>query len=185
MSARLRLAGQVFAVGLVASLLALLVWKVAKGQGSEIPAAIRAGKSVEAPDFTLPRLDRPGKLTLSSLRGKAIVLNFWASWCAPCEEEAPLLQSAWEERRPDGVVFLGIASRDFDGHARKFMRKYRITYPNVHDGAAKMWVRYGVFRLPETFVIGRSGKLVGLLQGAIRDSQREELEELIDQALVS
>ncbi|MBA3364519.1 MAG: TlpA family protein disulfide reductase [Actinobacteria bacterium] len=185
MSARLRLAGQILAVGLVASLLALLVWKVAKEQGSGIPAAIRAGKSVTAPDFTLPRLDGSGELTLSTLRGQAVVLNFWASWCAPCEEEAPVLQSAWEEHRGEGVAFIGIASRDFDGDAKKFVRKYRVTYPNVHDGAAKMWVRYGVIRLPETFVIGRSGKLVGLMQGAIRDSQREEFEDLIDRALVS
>src|SRR6186997_2686852 len=101
MSARLKLGAQALAVGLVALLLALLVWKLAKGSGKE--AAV--GKS--APNFTLNRIDEPGTLQLASLRGKVVVLNFWASWCYPCNQEAPALEAAtkkWGNR----VVVLGV-----------------------------------------------------------------------------
>ena len=185
MAGRVKLVGQIAAVAVVLGLLGLLAWKVAKNEGTDVPAAIRAGKSVAAPEFTLPRLDREGELSLASLRGRAVVVNFWASWCGPCEQEAPLLESLWRKHRSRGVVFVGIAARDFDGAARRFLREYGVTYPNVHDGRGRMWRPYGVKALPETFFVGRSGKLVGLIPGAIDDDELDEVDELIDTALVS
>jgi len=151
MPARLKLTGQVLAVALVAGLLALLVWKVAHG----------SGKTAQPKNFTLPRLDKPGKLELASLRGKVVVLNFWASWCVPCKQEAPALETIWREFRSKGVVVLGVNSEDFSGDARGFMRKYGITYPVVREGGNGLYGPYGVSGVPETRVIDRKGRYAG------------------------
>jgi len=151
MPARLKLTGQVLAVALVAGLLALLIWKVAHG----------SGKTAEPKNFTLPRLDTSGKLELASLRGKVVVLNFWASWCVPCKQEAPALESVWREYRSKGVVVLGVDSEDFTGDARSFLRKYGITYPVVRESGRDLYGPYGVSGVPETRVIDRRGKYAG------------------------
>ena len=174
-SARLKLGAQALAVGLVALLLALLVWKLAKGSGKE--AAI--GKP--APDFTLSRVGGPGKLQLASLRGKVVVLNFWASWCYPCNQEAPTLQAA-AKRYGDRVVVLGVDVNDPKSDARKFARKYRLTYPLVHDNHNVTSPKYGLTGLPETFFIDRTGKLVGHVAAAI---DAADLRDGVEQALKS
>ena len=151
MPARLKLTGQVLAVALVAGLLAVLIWKVAHN----------SGKTAEPKNFTLPRLDKPGKLELASLRGKVVVLNFWASWCVPCKQEAKTFQSIWRQYRSRGVVVLGIDSKDFSGDARDFAHRYGLTYPIVQDSDGTLWDPYGVTVLPDTMLIDRTGKFVG------------------------
>jgi cytochrome c biogenesis protein CcmG/thiol:disulfide interchange protein DsbE len=151
MAARAKLTGQVLAVALVAGLLALLIWREVHG----------SGKTAEPKNFTLPRLDRPGKLELASLRGKVVVLNFWASWCVPCKQEAPALEKIWREYRSKGVVVVGVDSEDFSGDARSFMRKYQITYPVVREQGRDLYGPYGVTGVPETRVIDRRGKYAG------------------------
>jgi cytochrome c biogenesis protein CcmG, thiol:disulfide interchange protein DsbE len=151
MTGRLKLTGQLLAVGLVAALLALLIWKVANG----------GGKTAEPQNFNLPRLDRPGKLELASLRGKVVVLNFMASWCVPCKQEAPAIESVWKQFRSKGVVVVGVDSEDFSGDARSFMRKYGITYPVVREEGRDLYGPYGVSGVPETRVIDRRGKYAG------------------------
>ena len=94
MTGRVRLGAQVVAVGVVVALLGLLIWKVAKGDDSAVTSSLADGKAVPAPAFTLAKLDGTGDLALESLRGKTVVLNFWASWCGPCKDETPLLQGA-------------------------------------------------------------------------------------------
>jgi cytochrome c biogenesis protein CcmG, thiol:disulfide interchange protein DsbE len=79
------------AIGLVVLLFILLAWSLLNDEGGDLAAAANRGERPTAPDFTLERLDRAGDLRLSSLRGKAVVLNVWASWCIPCKEEAPYL----------------------------------------------------------------------------------------------
>ncbi len=182
MPVRLKVAAQVLAVGMVAGLLALLIWKIAS-QDEGIAAELARGERPLAPDFTLPRLDRDGKLTLSSLRGKVVVLNFWASWCQPCKEEAPLLRAGWERWRGRGVVFLGVDAQDFKSDARRFMKRYGVTYPIVHDGPGDILPKYGVTGFPETFFIARGGRLVGEhVQGVMKEDQ---LTENIELALAS
>jgi len=172
---RLKLGAQALAVGLVALLLALLVWKLAKGSGKE--AAI--GKS--APNFTLKRIDEPGTLQLASLRGKVVVLNFWASWCYPCKQEAPALAAA-AKRWPGKVVVLGVDVNDFAGDARKFARKYGLSYPLVHDNHNVTSPKYGISLLPETFFIDRSGKVIVHVPGQVKPS---EIQDGVEQALRS
>src|SRR5919108_5035067 len=131
MAGRLKLILQAAAVSVVALLLVLLAWQVVKAdEGRALTAQIAAGMRPPAPDFDLELLDESGKLPLSSLRGNVVVLNFWASWCTPCKDEASILQSGWERWRERGVRFVGIDAQDFKGDARRFLERYGVTYPS-------------------------------------------------------
>ena len=175
MTARLKLGAQALAVGLVVLLLALLVWKLAHGSGS------KASPGKPAPDFTLSRIDRPGTLQLASLRGKVVVLNFWASWCYPCKQEAPALAAA-AKRWSGRVVVLGVDVNDFAGDARRFARKYGLRYPLVHDNHNVTSPKYGLTGLPETFFIDRSGTVVQHVPGEVKAS---EIQDGVERALRS
>ena len=159
MALGLRRVAQALAIGLVLCLLALLVWRVVQKNGGGAAGALRRGDHPAAPNFTLSRLDGDGQLELSSLRGKAVVLNFWASWCIPCKKEAPLLEQAARQWQKKGVVVVGVDANDFSGDARKFMRHYAISYPVVHDGAGAWVDDYGLTGLPETFFVRPDGRL--------------------------
>ena len=173
MSARLKLGAQALAVGLVALLLALLVWKIAQGSGN------KAAPGKPAPNFTLNRIDRTGKLQLASLRGKVVVLNFWASWCYPCKQEARALEAA-SKRWGNRVIVLGVDVNDFTGDARRFMRKHGITYPVVHDNGNVTSPKYGFSLLPETFFVDRVGRVVGHVPGQVSS---EDLRRGVEEAL--
>jgi cytochrome c biogenesis protein CcmG/thiol:disulfide interchange protein DsbE len=149
---------QALTVAVVLGLLALLVWKVVH---QDKGVKLGGGRTPAAPQFALSRLDAPGKLKLASLRGKVVVLNFWASWCVPCKSEAPRLEAAWQRYRGRGVVVLGVDGQDFSGDAKRFIRKHGITYPNVHDGPGDIGTKYGVTGFPETYFVDRRGRLIG------------------------
>ncbi len=112
-----------------------------------------------APDFTLKTLQgTPATMSLASLKGKRIVVNFWASWCGPCKEEAPFLQKIAPRLQAQGIVLLGIDAEDTSSDALQFLQTYGITYPNVQDTSnGETMVKYGVVGFPETFFINRSG----------------------------
>jgi cytochrome c biogenesis protein CcmG/thiol:disulfide interchange protein DsbE len=168
-------------VSLVVALAGLLGWRMAaKEEGKGLAAAAAAGERPLAPDFELEQLSGEGGLTLSSLRGQVVVLNFWASWCSPCKEEAPVLQSGWERYRDEGVVFLGVDANDLSGDAREFIEEYGITYPNVHDGEGATLGRFGIPALPETMFIDRDGRVAAYVAGPV---DAESLEQSIDAAL--
>jgi cytochrome c biogenesis protein CcmG, thiol:disulfide interchange protein DsbE len=176
MTLRAKAVGQVLAVALVAGLLGLLIWKIATDSGSD------ANVGGEAPAFSLPRLDDTDReLALAEYQGKAKVINFWASWCGPCRDEAPLLQRAWEQNRGRDVVVVGVNMRDFLGDARGFVREFGITYPNVYDGPAKLYESYGLSGFPETVVVDRNGGIVEHVKGPIDDA--EQLDAMIERAL--
>jgi peroxiredoxin len=176
---RVKLAGQVLALALVAGLVALFVWKLTSDDGKEVIADVRAGKTPPAPGFSLPRLDGDGRVALSSYRDKVVVLNFWASWCIPCKREAERFQEVWEQHRGKGVVVLGVDTLDFDGDGRRFVERYGVTYPNVHDGKGVVFGDYGGVPLPKTFFI-RDGKIVGYIFGEARE---DELGDAVERAL--
>ena len=183
MTGRLRLGAQVAAVAVVFALLGLLVWKVAKGTGNDVTGSLAQGGRPPAPAFSLDRLDRDGELELASLRGKAVVLNFWASWCAPCREETPLLERGWKRWRDKGVVFVGVNVKDFREDARSFMRRYGVSYPNVYDGKGSTVGRYGVTGYPETYFVDARGRVVYRITGEVRGP--EELDEAVERALAA
>lgn len=155
---------QAVALAGVLALLGLLVWKVVAGDGGGAADALDRGESVAAPGFTLERLDAAGageQLSLSDLEGKPLVVNFWASWCIPCKDEAPVLQETYERYRDQGLVVLGIDAQDFRKDARGFLERFGLTYPVVYDGKGSTLGKWGVTGFPETFFVDRSGKLVG------------------------
>jgi cytochrome c biogenesis protein CcmG/thiol:disulfide interchange protein DsbE len=156
------------AVLLIAAFVGLLAWRLTSNASAKglIGATLRGEKPV-APDFTLPRLGADGTLSLSSLRGKAVVLNIWASWCVPCKDEAPALERAYQRWRARGLVVLGIDQQDLEGDALAFARKHGLTYPSVRDGEGSVAGRYGATGVPETFFIDRQGRIVGYFSGPL------------------
>ena len=122
-----------------------------------------------APDFALSRLDTlsASTLHLAQLKRAPLVINFWASWCDPCKEEAPLLQQTWQQMQPQGVRFLGVDYEDTQSNARAFLHHYGITYPNVSDTTGSVAIDYGVTGVPETFFVNRHGVIVQKVIGAL------------------
>jgi cytochrome c biogenesis protein CcmG/thiol:disulfide interchange protein DsbE len=163
MARSVRLTAQALAVALVAGLLALLVWRVAHDDNSNVAKALDDGEQPTAPAFDLRRLDGRGRIDLASLRGKTpIVLDFWASWCTPCIHESKRLEAA-RKRYGDRVTFIGVDTKDFSEDARQWQRKHGITYPSVHDGGGDVLADWGGLPIPRIFFIARSGKVVGEL----------------------
>lgn len=139
---------------------------------SSIAAALAQGRTPEAPDFVLPRLDEDGRLDLASLRGNVVVVNFWASWCPPCRLEAPALEATWQRYRDRGVVVVGINVQDLVPEAARFLKETRTTYPVVRDRDNATYRAYGVVALPETFFIERAGMIVEKFRGGVSDPQK-------------
>lgn len=159
MTGTLKLAARSIAVAAVAGLLALLIWKVVSRPPS-VAAALADNKKPAAPNFDLPRLDGRGRIELAALRGKPVVIDFWASWCSTCPRQSQRLQAAL--RRYPGVVAVGVDTKDFRGAAKRYLERYGITYPSVHDGAGKVLTRWvGGVRLPSLFFVDRDGRVVG------------------------
>jgi cytochrome c biogenesis protein CcmG/thiol:disulfide interchange protein DsbE len=171
MAGRAKLFLQAAAVTVVALLVALLGWQVvAEGKARNLRDAVWDGETPAAPAFELARLDGSGTVSLASLRGKAVVVNFWASWCEPCKEESPRLEQAWERFRERDVVVLGIDTHDFKSEARRFVERYELSYPMLHDKGGATYKRYGLVGLPETMFIDGDGEIVAWVQGPLSEA---------------
>lgn len=120
-----------------------------------------------APDFRLSLLDGTAFDT-TKYRGRVLIINFWASWCFPaCYQEAPELQEIWDRYRDRGVVVLGINIQDSEPGAREFIKRFGHTFPNGMDQTGRISIEYGVYGVPETFLIDGQGRLVYKQTGAI------------------
>ena len=139
-------------LGLVALLLLLFTALRRTQQGP-------VGVGVKAPDFTLTTFDGE-QISLSDLEGKIVVLNFWASWCKPCEQEAVDLEAAWRLYQPGGeVFFLGVDWTDTEAKANQYLEKFDITYPNGPDLGTRISQAYRTTGVPETYIIDQNGTL--------------------------
>jgi cytochrome c biogenesis protein CcmG/thiol:disulfide interchange protein DsbE len=133
-----------------------------------------------APVFALTTFD--GKpVTLDSLRGRVVVLNFWASWCYPaCYDEAPVLEAGWRQAQEKGVIVLGVAIQDKEPASREFIERFNLTFPNAPDPAGRVSIDYGVYGVPETFIIDRRGVIRRKHVGALTEKMlRESVEPLL------
>ena len=119
-----------------------------------------------APAFRLRQFDGR-ELALESLRGKTVVVNFWASWCVPCREEMPLFEQRWRAGRNQGIVFVGVAFDDDEVSLTSFLRAFDVTYPAGLDFDGSIARLYEVRGLPTTFVISPNGGVVRRWQGPI------------------
>ena len=164
-------------VGLaMVALLALMIWGIGKraaGTVGNVPVPARP-----APVFAMTLLDG-AQFDLAAVRGKPVVVNFWASWCVPCEEEAAVLERGARAHR-DRVVFIGVNVQDTEPLARDFLRRFGVTYPNGRDGTGAIAVDYGMSGVPETYFVDRDGRLVAKWQGALDDARlRSYLDDLL------
>jgi len=167
--------GYFVAFGILFAFLVLLgygLWKSQQG-------SIRAGEN--SPDFSLTTFDGQ-QIDLNSLTGNVVVLNFWASWCTTCEEEATDLQAAWNYyQSQDNVIFIGVDYMDSEQKAIAYIEKYNITYPNAPDTGGWVSSSFRVRGVPETFVIDPSGKIASIKIGPY--SSLAEIQAAIDPLL--
>lgn len=157
-------------------LIGLLVYGVtAKSASRTLDQALAEGRRPPAPQAgrRLPVLaggPTGAGDSLAAYRGKVVVLNFWASWCTPCQEEAPLLERAQDRLRPHGGTVLGVTYLDASPDSRRFVSEQRITYPSLRDTTGEFAHSYGTDQLPESFVIDRAGNIVALRRGEIEQA---------------
>jgi len=169
--------------GIILIILAFLGWGLLKRSES------RPEVGGAAPDFTLQLFDdyrnefEGGDVTLSDLRGRVAVINFWASWCVECRVEAKDLEETWQEYKNERVVFIGIDFDDTEDKAIEYLESFGITYPNGLDGRGQITEnRYHITGVPETFIVDPSGKIAVVKIGPFRSG---ELRTILDNVLAA
>ena len=134
-----------------------------------------------APDFTLTSFEGQ-KTTLSELRGQVVVINFWASWCLPCRQEAPYLEQTWRKYKNQGVVFIGVDYIDTEKEALAYIQEFDITYINGPDLGTRISQSFNIKGVPETFFIAKNGQLRGVQIGPLEPPQLDqEIEALLSE----
>lgn len=164
--------GIVLTFAFILALLGLFAWGLAKAQKGPI-------ENGPAPDFTLQGFDGRS-VTLSELRGQVVIVNFWASWCDPCREEAAYLEQTWRKYKDKGVVFLGVDYVDTEKAALAYINEFDITYINGPDLKTEISDAYNIKGVPETFFITKNGEVRGMHIGPLYPPDLDEkIEELL------
>lgn len=164
--------GVIIAFALIIGLLAILGWRLVKVNSGQV-------SSGKAPDFTITSFEGE-TITLSELRGQVVIINFWASWCPPCREEAPYLEATWRKYEDQGVIFIGVDYVDTESKALAYIDEFDITYFNGPDVGTRISHDYNMQGVPETFYVAKNGDLHGLKVGPLFPP---ELDEVIDELL--
>ena len=164
--------GSIVAFALILALLGVLAWGLQKVQAGPRDSGL-------APDFTITGFDNR-TVTLSELRGQVVVINFWASWCLPCREEAAYLEATWRKYQEQGVVFIGVDWVDTEKEALAYIDEFDITYINGPDIGTRIAQAYNIQGVPETFFVAKDGELQGVHIGPLQSPQLDEkIEELL------
>lgn len=153
-----------------AALLALLIYGVTHQAASRTldeAVALHHWPRAPEPRHMLPALNGGNSADLASYTGKVVILNFWASWCTPCEHEAPLLERTQRVLERHGATVLGVTFKDITSDSQAFVRRFHLTYPSLRDSTGSFAQSYGTDQLPESFVIDRSGKVVAISRGEV------------------
>lgn len=158
--------GTIIAFGIVMMLLGLLGWGLIRAQTGPLQSGM-------APDFSLTGFDGR-EVTLSELRGQAVIVNFWASWCRPCRVEAAYLENTWRKYQAQGVVFIGVDYVDTEKEALAYIREFDITYLNGPDLQTRISQAYRIQGVPETFFIAKNGELRGVHIGPLVAPQLDD-----------
>jgi len=140
--------------GVIAALLVALGWVVVWSMQEHI-----TGIGDTAPNFTLTTT-AGDQVSPHNFGGKVLVLNFWASWCTPCVEEAPSLEQFSKTFKDSGVVVLGVSVDRNEQLYENFIKRFGLTYPQAHDPEQNLSYRYGTYKIPESYIIDRNGKVV-------------------------
>jgi cytochrome c biogenesis protein CcmG/thiol:disulfide interchange protein DsbE len=153
-----------------AALVGLLIYGVSAQSASRtLDDSVAHGQHPPAPDATtaLPLLKGSGTQSLASYRGHVVLLNFWASWCVPCQHEAPLLERAQHQLERHNATVLGVTYQDTVPDASSFAHRYGLTYPSLRDVTGEVTHSYGTQALPESFVLDRKGRIVEISRGEV------------------
>jgi len=153
-----------------AALIGLLAYGLATRSPSRtLDDALASGLHPRAPAASeaLPLLGAAGKRSLASYSGHVVVLNFWASWCEPCREEAPRLERLQRQLGRYGATVLGVTYKDAASDSDSFVHRYRLTYPSLRDTSGEFAHAFGTDALPETFVIDSAGRVVAISRGEV------------------
>ncbi len=169
----------------VVALLAVLGWGLINVNEG------RPDAGVDVPTFDVQFFDGYGwqgspQASMDDFRGNVVVLNFWASWCVECRVEADLLESAWRQYKDQGVIFLGVAYVDSEAKSLAYLEEFDITYPNGPDLGSSISEEFNITGVPETFFIGKDGKVSRFVLGPVNESLlHNEINTLLAQQAVN
>jgi cytochrome c biogenesis protein CcmG/thiol:disulfide interchange protein DsbE len=164
--------GLIIAFAVILALLALLAWGLRKAQAGPIEKGM-------APDFSITGFDGHA-FTLSEHRGHVVIVNFWASWCPPCREEAAYLEQTWRKYEDKNVIFVGVDWVDTEKEALAYIKEFDITYINGPDIGTRAAQAYNIQGVPETFYVAKNGELRGVHIGPLKSPELDEkIEELL------